>query len=73
MNDELEKIIKMYKEKYNIKEKRNSDSIFLVIHDDGREYIQEADDYDLYGIDGSSGHLAGDEIEIGGYKAIINY
>ncbi|MBO5349001.1 MAG: hypothetical protein J6A89_04190 [Clostridia bacterium] len=71
MINKLEEFINVYKEKYDIKEKRNSNSIFLVIHDDGCEYIQEADDYDLYGLDSCNGHIAGDNLQSGNYKAII--
>ena len=71
MQEELNKIIEMAKKKYNISEERTTTPIFLVIHDDGSEYVQEADDGDLYGIDGASGHVAGDEFSGSGYKAII--
>lgn len=71
MQEELNKIIEIAKKKYDIKEKRNSNAVFLVIHDDGNEYIQEADDVDLYGLYSESGHLSGDKLQWGNYKAII--
>lgn len=71
MEKELNRIIEMTKKKYNIEKIQEGVAIFLVIHDDGSEYIQIADEDDLYGIYSASGHLAGDEIQWGGYKAII--
>ena len=72
MQKELNKIIEIAKKKYNISEERTATAVFLVIHDDGREYIQEADDTNLYGIDSVEGHLKGDDFSFNsGYKTII--
>lgn len=79
MQEELNKIIEMAKKKYNLEEVQRKVldkgykclTLYLVIHDDGSEYIQECDDIDLYGLNSASCHIAGDDVQWGGYKAII--
>lgn len=72
MLEELEKIIEMAKQEYDIKGKNTGFSVFLVIHDDGSAYIQEAsDDRSFDGLDSYESHIKGDALQCGRYKAII--
>lgn len=72
MQEEINKIIEMAKKKYNFSSESHHYPVFLVIHDDGAEYLQEMDEDDFYGYDSCNGRVAGDkEWHYGGYKALI--
>lgn len=81
MQEEINKIIEMAKKKYNISEIKNNilkkkgfcDSLFLVLRDDGSEYIQECEDtYDFYTLEWDDCLVAGNKkSNYSGYKLLI--
>lgn len=71
MQEELNRIIELTKKKYNISEEKSTRNLYLIVHNDGSEYIQECDEDDLYGLCSENCHIIGDDIQWGGYKAII--